>query len=134
MNQHLRWWCMSIIIMVRTGNETRDAEFSIQFGPPWVYGRSAYHLMETVQMGLVPVDVYYPNDVAWMPYADLFQEIGYVTDAASLPNLIQNELQHVIWDEIRRREQQMETLRTSHFSYEGVLDHIGHFLIGATSD
>jgi hypothetical protein len=109
----------------------RNSRFSLV---PRGYGRSAYHLMETVQMGLVPVYVYYPNDVPWVPYADLFQEIGYVTDAASLPNLIQKQLQHVTLDEIRRREQQMETIRTSHFSYEGVLDHIGHFLIGATND
>jgi hypothetical protein len=99
---------------------------------PRGFGRTAYHLMETLQMGLVPVYVYY--DVPWVPYMELFREIGYVTDASSLPDLITNHLLNATWDEIRDRERRIEALRTSHFSPEGAMEQIGYFLIGKTND
>jgi hypothetical protein len=50
---------------------------------PRGFGRTAYHLMETLQMGLVPIYVY--DDTPWVPYADLFQDLGYVTQVKHLP-------------------------------------------------
>ena len=38
---------------------------------PRGFGRTAYHLVETLQMGLVPIYVY--DDIPWVPYADLFE-------------------------------------------------------------
>eukprot|EP00667_Euglena_gracilis_P010233 EG_transcript_10410 len=50
------------------------------------YGRTAYHLVETIQMGLIPVYVY--SDVPWLPYADLFPEFGYAANLTGLPALL----------------------------------------------
>jgi len=39
---------------------------------PRGYGRTAFHLAEIVQMGLVPVHVY--STIPWVPYADLYKK------------------------------------------------------------
>jgi hypothetical protein len=85
-------------------------------------------------MGLVPVYVHFEGDVPWVPYIELFQEIGYVTDASSLPALITDQLLNMTWDEIHDREQRIEALRTSHFLPPGAMEQIGYFLTGEKND
>ena len=46
---------------------------------PRGFGRTAYHLMETFQMGRVPLYVY--SDVPWVPYAEVFERVGYASSA-----------------------------------------------------
>jgi hypothetical protein len=101
---------------------------------PRGFGRTAYHLMETLQMGLVPIYVYLKSDLPWIPYADLFHEVGYITDSGSYPEFVKNILQNVTMDEIRHREQRIVSLRTSHFSHQGTMEQIGLFLIGEKND
>jgi hypothetical protein len=109
----------------------RKSRFSLV---PRGFGRTAYHLMETLQMGLIPVYVYMDDDIPWIPYAELFHDLGYVSNVSSLSDLITGQLQTLSENEIRLRETHIETLRSSHFSYEGVLDQIGRFLTGQTND
>jgi hypothetical protein len=131
-----------------TFNESSTFEYEYYYGDDWKqvmrnsrfslvprgYGRTAFHLMESLQMGLVPVYVHLEGDVPWVPYVELFQEIGYITDASSLPALITNQLLNMTWDEVHDREQRIEALRTSHFLPPGAMEQIGYFLKGEMND
>jgi hypothetical protein len=108
----------------------RQSRFSLV---PRGFGRSAYHLMEVLQMGLIPIYVYLDDDTSWVPYRELFHEIGFSTNVSSLPNLI-SELKQLSTNDIYEKERRIETLRKSHFSYEGVLDQIGLYMQGKNSD
>jgi hypothetical protein len=105
-----------------------DSRFSLA---PRGYGRTAYHLIETLQMGLVPIHIY--ADTPWVPYAELFDEIGFVTDVDGVDKLI-GKLNNMTADEIQERERRIVSLRTSHFSSEGAIAQIGRFLKGEGSD
>jgi hypothetical protein len=96
---------------------------------PRGFGRTAYHLMETLQMGLIPVYIYLDNDLPWIPYAKLFPRMGYVTNFGSVTSLIETTLQTISDDEIRRKEQYIVSLRDSHFSMAGILEQIQYFFI-----
>lgn len=106
-----------------------DSRFSLV---PRGFGRTAYHLMETLQMGLVPIYVY--SDTPWVPYLDLFAELGFVTTLEGIDQLVIGKLQNMTADEIRERERRIVALRTSHFSVEGTLAQIRSFLKGGASD
>ena len=97
---------------------------------PRGFGRSSYHLAETVQMGRVPVYVYDGADDYWVPYEKLFRRsLGYVTDVVSLGALL-TQL-HAAPDAnegLARRERFAEKVRDSHFSMRGVVAQIGRFL------
>jgi hypothetical protein len=117
------------------GNDWRQVMRNSRFSlVPRGFGRTAFHLMESLQMGLVPVYVHFEGDVPWVPYIELFQEIGYITDASSLPALITDQLLNMTWDEIHDREQRIEALRTSHFLPPGAMEQIGYFLTGEKND
>jgi hypothetical protein len=94
---------------------------------PRGYGQTSYHLMETLQMGLVPIHVYL--DAPWVPYAGLSNQIGFVTAVNQIDQLV-GRLKTVTADEIHERERRMVALRSSHFSFEGALTQIGRFLRG----
>ena len=66
---------------------------------PRGFGRSSYHLAETVQMGRVPVYVYDGADDHWVPYEKLFRRsLGYVTDVDSLGALLAQLRQRMVWE------------------------------------
>jgi hypothetical protein len=100
---------------------------------PRGFGRSAYHLAEVLQMGLIPIYVYLDDDTSWIPYRELFHEFGYETNVSGIQNLI-SQLKQLSTNEIYEKEQSIETLRRSHFSYEGVLDQIGLYIQGKKSN
>jgi hypothetical protein len=100
---------------------------------PRGYGRTAYHLMETLQMGLVPIYVYLDHDIPWVPYEDLFSKFGYVTTFDKAAALLET-LQQTSWTELQRREERILSLRQSHFSVPGILNHIGRFMKGIEND
>jgi hypothetical protein len=119
------------------GTEWRNVMAQSKFSlVPRGFGRTAYHLMETLQMGLVPVYVHLPNDIPWIPYAQRFtSEIGYITDFDHVVSLIETTLRNVSDEAIRAREQRIVSLRDSHFSTTGILHQIQQFLIApAQSD
>jgi hypothetical protein len=100
-----------------------DSRFSLA---PRGFGRTSYHVMETLQSGLIPVQVYL--DIPWVPYADLFDTIGFTAKADEIDDLV-DRLETISEDAIRRREQKIVSLRRSHFTAEGVLQQIGRFLL-----
>jgi Exostosin family len=110
----------------------RNSRFSLV---PRGFGRTAYHLMETVQMGLIPVYIYRPNDASWIPYANVFDSIGYSasSDEQSMRDLV-TKLQNVPNEEIESRERRIESLIASHFSYSGTIEQIRQFLLGQSND
>ncbi len=107
-----------------------DSRFSLT---PRGYGRTSYHLCETIQVGLVPVHVY--SDVPWVPYADLFKEIGFVSDSTNtgLGNLV-SELKGISLQQFEEKERRIESLISSHFSVAGVLQQISLFMRGEAND
>ena len=114
---------------------------------PRGWGRSSYHLAETVQMGRVPIYVY--SDVPWVPYERLFrQRLGYVTDLAGLPMLLtrladaanassppRGEIGGEIAAaaesarDLARRERTAARLRGSHFTLGGVMQQIQSWML-----
>jgi len=97
---------------------------------PRGFGRSSYHLAETVQMGRVPIHVY--SDTPWLPYEALYRDsIGFATDLARLPALLR--ALHVDRNasdaELARRERAIGRLRSSHFSFEGVMAQVSAFML-----
>ena len=102
-----------------------DSRFSLV---PRGYGRTAYHLIEALQMGLVPIYIY--SDVPWIPYRlDLFEELGFVTHIDEVDALIET-LKTMTTSEIEERERRILSLRESHFSLSGAMAHIQQFLLG----
>jgi hypothetical protein len=109
----------------------QNSKFSLV---PRGFGRSAYHLMEVLQMGYIPIYVYLTNDVPWIPYRDLYlQEIGYMTDIDHLPDLLYYLQHNVTMAELQYRETRIAALRETHFTMKGVMMHqIQPFLMGNT--
>ncbi len=85
------------------------------------------------EMGLVPVHVY--SDVPWVPYADLFKKIGFISNATvvGLDNLI-SELKSLSVQQLEEKERHIESLLGSHFSTSGVLQQIELYLKGGATD
>jgi hypothetical protein len=100
---------------------------------PRGFGRTAYHLMETLQMGLVPVYVYLDKDMPWIPYKDLFPDIGYITTFNRAAQFVER-IRKGSWKNLQRREERILSLRQSHFSINGTLNHIGRFMRGVDND
>ena len=99
---------------------------------PRGFKRISYHLMELLQMGLVPIQVYL--DIFWLPYADFFaaEQIDFATDLDGLDALLL-QLQSLTDAEIRRRERRIVKLRHSHFTVEGALRQIRKFMMTTTT-
>ena len=101
---------------------------------PRGYGRSAFHFMEALQMGLIPVQVYLDNDIPWIPYGAKLAGLVYATDLQGLPSLVDHLLQ-LSNEDLKRKEEVILSMRDSHFTFEAVMWHIQGFLLGdGTSD
>ena len=99
---------------------------------PRGFGRSAFHLSEIVQMGLLPVYVYNSNDAPWVPYPEVFARFGWVTDEPGLPLVL--AAVHAMGDEeLERRTRLVLQARASHFSYEGTLEQLSRFMLADPS-
>jgi hypothetical protein len=111
---------------------------------PRGYGRTAYHLMESLQMGLIPIYIY--SDEPWVPYRDLLwwfddddandydknstttnTKIGYATTVQNLPALLERlvQLSPAI---LVQMEATIVAYRHSHFTYAAVMRQIELFL------
>lgn len=98
-------------------------------------GRTAFHLMETLQLGLIPLFVY--TDVPWIPYMDFLTKnhsLVYKVQYQDIGHFVQHILANMTNVEIEQKEIQIKSLRDSHFSYEGVLQQIKGFLLGTPTD
>lgn len=97
------------------------------------FGRTAYHLVETIQLGRVPLYVY--SDVPWVPYRKLFeQDLGFVASLADLPRVLAR-VHALAPAEVAAREARASSLVASHFSFNGTLAQVAAFLVDpAASD
>ena len=98
---------------------------------PRGFGRTSYHLMETLQMGLVPIHVY--TDVPWVPYARVFARIGFAANVSGLP-AVMHALHRMSAAELEEREALAVRLRGSHFSEAGLMAQISRFMLDGGSD
>jgi len=92
---------------------------------PRGFGRTAYHLVEVLQTGLVPVHVY--SDIPWMPYKHLAQNISFVTHIDDFPEFLKN-LENMDDAQLDQMETEVVRLRNSHFTREGVMQQIADFM------
>jgi hypothetical protein len=108
----------------RWRNLMRDSKFQLC---PRGFGRTSYHVMETFQMGLIPVQVYLDGDIPWMPYETLLRNVSFWTDLKGLPALLEH-LETIGDDRIAQTERSIEELTPRYFTYAGVLHQIERFL------
>ena len=114
------------------GENWRNTMLSSQLSMcPRGNGRRSFRLTEALQMGLIPVYIY--SDVAWVPYADVFKQIGFVMNMTSIGELI-DELLETPVGQLERMEERVAVLAKSHFSPEGILQQIGLFMTGNEND
>jgi hypothetical protein len=97
---------------------------------PRGFGRTAYHVMEVLQMGLVPIYVY--SDVPWVPYEDLFRTVGYVSSVRDLGRVMAT-VKSLSSEEWLAREKRARDLVPTHFSFEGAMSQIGKFMLDPTT-
>ena len=130
---------------VRFTNDTR-IHYKHYFGPEWRtvmaesrfsltprgYGRSAYHLMEILQMGHIPIHIY--SDIPWVPYADVYREIGFSNHYVKGIDELVSRLENTTAEQIVELERRIVELRDSHFSVQGVLDQIQRFMLNEEND
>jgi len=104
----------------------QDSKFSLT---PRGYGRTSYHVMEILQMGLIPIHVYSDGDIPWLPYSDtILLDLSFSTDLENLPKLIK-ELEDMPDSQIEQMEQRIEKLIPEYFTFEGVMLQIEKFLL-----
>lgn len=92
---------------------------------PRGFGRTAFHLAETIQKGLVPVYVY--DDVPWVPYKDMFEQLGYVLNIDEVEPFLKN-LSSVSIADLEAKEAMSLKVKDSHFSFPGVMRQIEGFM------
>ena len=96
---------------------------------PRGFGRTAFHLVETLQLGLVPLYVY--SDTPWVPYPAKYP--GFMASLASLDRVL-GELAATPARELEARERQARGLRESHYTVDGLFDHVATFVLGRPTD
>jgi len=92
---------------------------------PRGFGRTSYHLMEALQMGLIPIQVYL--DQPWIPYEHVLQNVTFAVTMSELPGLIR-ELSRKSDAQIEEMEDQIERLGERLFTFEGALNEIQMFM------
>ena len=94
---------------------------------PRGYGRTSFHVMEALQMGLIPIHIYI--DQPWLPYAkNIIKSVSFAVTVDELPDLVAN-LSKMPDAEIESMEQRIEGLRDEYFTYEGAMKQISKFML-----
>lgn len=105
-----------------------DSRFSLC---PRGFGRSSYHVAETINLGLVPVHVY--SDTPWLPYPERFADVGFNASIDGFADLL--GALHALPDaEVERREANAERFSASHFNFDAALGQIRRFIVNGTGD
>mmetsp|Transcript_26953 Transcript_26953/g.59228 ORF Transcript_26953/g.59228 Transcript_26953/m.59228 type:complete len:410 (+) Transcript_26953:149-1378(+) len=113
------------------GSEWRDIMAQSKFSLcPRGFGRTSYHVMETLQMGLIPIQVYL--DQPWLPYANLMKNVSYTVTNDELPDLFLH-LSKMPDSEVEELEARIGKLREDYFSFEGTMKQIGRFMLDPTN-
>ena len=92
---------------------------------PRGYGRTSFFLYEILQLGLIPIHLYW--DTPWIAYPDLYKKIGFSTDLEGLPELLK-KINDMDLQELERMEKRIRSFKATHFTYEGVLNQISLFM------
>eukprot|EP00435_Cladocopium_sp_Y103_P027323 s2255_g6.t1 len=100
---------------------------------PRGWGRSSFRCSEMLQMGRVPV--YLWDDIPWTFYPELWEKevIGFSANI----NALEEVLDHIAGlglEYLESMERHILEMRSSHFTYEGIMDQISKFMIGDSSD
>jgi hypothetical protein len=103
----------------------QDSKFSLC---PRGFGRTSYHVMETLQMGLIPIQVYLDNDIPWIPYPTLLENLTFTTPLKDLPLLLER-LEQIPESTIETMEREIAIMRPDYFTYAGVLNQIQLFMV-----
>lgn len=98
---------------------------------PRGFGRTSFHLVETLQMGLIPVHVYIDRE--WLPYSKLYHTFAFACNVQGLPRVLETILNMRIV-ELESREAIVRNLTISHFSQAGTMKHIAGFMQQTGSD
>ena len=94
---------------------------------PRGYGRTSYHISETVQMGLVPIHVY--ADEPWVPYPDtVFPQLGFATSLKGLYGLLARLAVPGAVADLSSKEAAALKYAASHFSLPGVMEQVALFM------
>jgi len=126
----------------------QGANVSVYHGPEWRafmadtmlnlaprgYGRSSFRLTEAIQMGRVPVYVY--DDMEWLPYrgspASVASSIGYSVRFDEFLHWCGSSVADVLRRQdtsaYQRKLRRLLSVRDSHYTYAGVVQHIRLFL------
>lgn len=99
---------------------------------PRGFGRTSFRLTETVQMGRIPIYVY--SDVAWVPYADMFEQFGYMSQVGKVADLAKKLKTEISKHQIRDMEKVLEEIAPTHFTMPGVMNQISGFMTSQKSD
>ena len=94
---------------------------------PRGFGRTAYHLMETVQMGVVPLHVFLDGDQPWLPYPDVFKHVGFASNLSGLPSVLAHVSALSDQSVARRRALAILSARTL-YTMDGTIQQIARFM------
>ena len=99
---------------------------------PRGFGRTSFALAEAIQLGTIPVYIW--SDVEWLPYrgtAADWASFGLSVNVADAeqPGRLRAALKAISPQKLRQMRSQMRRLRESHFTYSGVLEQIGLFMV-----
>lgn len=94
---------------------------------PRGFGRTSYHLMEILQLGYVPFQIY--MDSPWIPYPEMADRFMYNTHPADMVDLVRREVQGNLTG-LLRKEELIQQIRESHFTFKGTIHQIELFLDG----
>eukprot|EP00931_Biecheleriopsis_adriatica_P082523 TRINITY_DN5596_c0_g1_i1.p1 TRINITY_DN5596_c0_g1~~TRINITY_DN5596_c0_g1_i1.p1 ORF type:complete len:741 (+),score=116.16 TRINITY_DN5596_c0_g1_i1:134-2356(+) len=124
-------------VKVGSGNDWKEvmANSCLSLAPRG-FGRSAFHIMETLQMGLVPIYVWFEKDIPWLPYPQLWKDelIGFSTlPSESHLGALLNRLAANM-SRLEEMEARIRSMRTSHFLPEGIMSQIQRFMLGQPND
>lgn len=92
---------------------------------PRGFGRTAYHYVEAVQLGLIPIHIY--TDVPWIPYRHKLQNLTFATHIDEFPRFLQ-QLQQMSDYQLEEMEKGLNQIRESHFSRKGIMTQIARFM------
>ena len=93
---------------------------------PRGFGRTSYHLVETLQMGLVPIHVH--SDTPWVPYARLFERVGFVTSFQGLASTLRT-VARLPAERLAEMEANVTRMLPTHFTMDGVMGQIRRFML-----
>jgi hypothetical protein len=94
---------------------------------PRGFGRNSYRLMETLQMGMVPVYIY--TDFLWLPYYDSinWSSFAVITSLRDLNQTLRFLLDCPV-ERVNEMRVKSQSFQNSHFSVEGMWRQIRRFL------